>query len=61
MEEIEVGMFFKTTTGAIHKVKSIDSRFPLGSIHKYPIVYADDNKTCWGLESIQEYSWDEIL
>lgn len=54
VNDLKVGMTFKTTTGHISKIKSIDSRFPLDSEEKFPIIYSDDNKTCWGLDKVEE-------
>ena len=52
INDLKVGMWFKTNTGHVSKVKSIDKRFPLSSEYKqFAIIYSDDNKTCWDFNS----------
>ncbi|WP_226035691.1 hypothetical protein [Aquibacillus saliphilus] len=58
IQQLEVGMWIKTNTGLVAKVKSIDNRFPLRSENKFPIIYADDNKTCWSFDTIEQFGWN---
>ena len=60
IDKLQVGMWVKTKTGLIAKVKFIDFRFPLSSANKFPIIYTDDNKTCWSCDAIVKYDWDKI-
>jgi hypothetical protein len=56
--KLQVGMWFKTNTGLISRIKSINYSNPSYSQIKFPIIYSDDNKTCWDMESIVEYGWN---
>jgi hypothetical protein len=60
IDKLKDGMWVRTKTGLIAKVKFIDNRFPLAQSVKFPIIYTDDNKTCWSCDAIEEYGWDEI-
>ena len=58
IEKLKVGMWIKTNTGLVAKAKYIDMRFPIASNIKFPIIYTDDNKTCWSCDDIKEYGWN---
>jgi hypothetical protein len=58
IEKLKVGMWVKSNNGLVAKVKYIDIRFPLVTEDKFPIIYTDDNKTCWSCDSIEQYGWN---
>jgi hypothetical protein len=61
LSEVKPGMYCKTETDSIFKIKSISTQFPMESIDnvKFAIAYADDDRTCWGLDKIIECVWDK--
>lgn len=61
VNKLQVGMWFKTNTGLISRIKSIDCSHPICSTIKFPIIYSEDNKTCWDMESVVEYGWNVSL
>jgi hypothetical protein len=56
LEEVSVGMWFKSTEGHIDQVKHI--HISRGDSMKYATVYCKDNTTCWGLDNIVQTSWN---
>ena len=58
IDNLKIGMWVKTNTGLIAKVRDINKMFPLASENKFPIIYTDDNKTCWSCDAIEQYGWN---